>query len=174
MASNIEAQESKPLVELCAGLTRLKEEHIPLLQKIDNLLLLSEQIEKEGDSLQKFAELKSQVEAFKGEIVIHSQHEENALFLLMAKHIDPSTGPIAVNTGEHKEARSLLDSFLEKAGNEKLTSTEIKESLEIIMNAANLLKNHFAKEENLLFPKAENMLTADEKSELLTRIQEIK
>jgi hemerythrin-like domain-containing protein len=78
-----------------------------------------------------------------------------------------------VNTDEHKQARSLLGSFLEKAGNDKLTLTEIKESIEGIRSAANLLKNHFAKEENILFPKAESLLSDQEKAELYRKIQEI-
>ncbi|MCQ6282061.1 hemerythrin domain-containing protein [Bacillus sp. EB600] len=173
MSNSMNALRNIQSVELCAGLTRLKEEHVPLLEKIDSILLLSEQIENEEDSHKSFADLKNLVELFQLELKPHSQREEEGLFQLLGIYIGTTSGPVVVNTDEHKQARALLGAFLEKAGNDKLTLREIKESIEGIRSAANLLKNHFAKEENILFPKAESLLSEQEKAELYSKMQEI-
>ena len=174
MSIDVNTLGSTQALELCPGLALLKEEHVPLLAKIDSILLETEQINKEEDSLKNFADLKNQVEAFKVELEPHSRREEEALFQLLAAYMDPASGPIAVNTGEHKQAADLLCAFLEKAGKDSLTLTEIKEATVGIISAANLLKKHFSKEENILFPKAESLLSDEEKKELYRRIQENK
>jgi hemerythrin-like domain-containing protein len=43
----------------------------------------------------------------------------------------------------------------------------------LIKNAYYTLTQHFAKEENVLFPMAENLLSKEEKEELYKRIKEI-
>jgi regulator of cell morphogenesis and NO signaling len=44
----------------------------------------------------------------------------------------------------------------------------------LIKSAYLILTEHFAKEENVLFPMAERMLSDDEKEKLYQKIQEIK
>jgi regulator of cell morphogenesis and NO signaling len=50
----------------------------------------------------------------------------------------------------------------------------LKTRAELIRDAYYILTEHFSKEENVLFPMAERMLTNEEKEELYQKIQQIK
>ncbi len=163
-----------PAAELSAGLAQLKGEHPPLFKKLEELESLTEQIEK-GDNIEPtFADLKTNVENFKAELDPHSEREEGVLFPMMGKYIGTESGPIAVMEYEHEQAKSSIKTFLTKSEKDQLSVDEMKYLAEFVTNAVNILTAHFSKEENVLFPMAERMLSEEEKEELFKRIQEIK
>jgi len=86
----------------------------------------------------------------------------------MAKYIGRQMGPIAVMEYEHELAKQNLKKFLEAV--EQLEGTadagRAKEIASYALQAHAVLTDHFMKEENVLFPMAENMLNAEEKAEL--------
>ena len=159
--------------ELSPGLARLKGEHAPLREKLAGLFSLTEKIESEENINQLFVELIKSVETFKAELDSHSEREEGVLFPMMGTYIGTTSGPIAVMEYEHEQAKSFINAFLENAEKENPTLEEMKNSAELVKNAHNILTEHFTKEENVLFPMAERMLSDEEKEELLKRIQEI-
>lgn len=161
-------------LELCQGLSQLKAEHPSLLKKLDGLLALTEELEREANIQSRFKDLKTMVEVFKAELDPHSEREEGVLFPMMGEYIGTASGPIAVMEYEHDQAKNLIRTFLEKAGHSKLSAEEMKNASELVKNACLILIEHFSKEENVLFPMAEKMLSDDEKAELYLKIQEIK
>lgn len=163
-----------PPAELSKGLAQLKREHGPLREKLEGLSKLTEQIGKEIDVTQTFAQLKISVEVFKAELDPHSEREEGVLFPMMGQYIGMTTGPIAVMEYEHEQAKMHIKAFLEKAENANLTAEEMNAGAELVKNAYTILTDHFTKEENVLFPMAERMLSDEEKEELFNKIQEIK
>ena len=66
-----------------------------------------------------------------------------------------------------------MNDFLEKAEQSGLSLEVMKELTQLVKSAYHILTEHFSKEENVLFPMAERMLSDDEKKELYRRIQEI-
>jgi regulator of cell morphogenesis and NO signaling len=74
---------------------------------------------------------------------------------------------------EHDQAKSNIGSFLAKVESDLDSNEEKKKAAELIQNAYFILTEHFSKEENVLFPMAERMLTDEEKEELFQKIQEI-
>lgn len=158
---------------LCEGLQQLKNEHPPLLQMLSDLLNLSLKIE-EGDTMEAdFTKLRLAVVEFLGELGPHSDREEGVLFEMMAGYIGRDMGPIAVMEYEHDQAKRFIGTFLDntKNGTEGFTKEEMVENAALIKNANYTLVSHFAKEESILFPMAENMLSAEEKQELAERIK---
>lgn len=173
MSGCMGAFSGMPAVELCAGLTQLKAEHVVLLEKLDGLFLLSEKIEKDVDIADNFARLKESVVAFKAELEPHSDREEMVLFPMMGVYIGTTSGPIAVMEYDHDQAKGLIGRFLENAGSAQASSDEMKNLSQLIKNAYSILTEHFAKEENVLFPMAERMLSAEEKAEFFQKIKQI-
>jgi len=170
MDSCINAFSQLPKVELAEGLALLVGEHVPLREKIDGLLSLTLQLKSSKSNTEKAVELKNKVSEFKGKLVPHSEREEEILFPMLGTYIGTESGPIVMMEYEHEQAHSLIDSFLEKAEGSELFPEEIKADAEKIEKACNLLKEHFSKEELVLYPMAERMLSADEKSEILDKV----
>lgn len=159
-------------VELSKGLHQLKSEHPSLLAQLEGLFNLTKQIQEDSDIDNIFEELTNKVNEFKEALEPHSEREEGVLFPMMGVYIGTTSGPIAVMEYEHDQAKAKIHEFLEKAGSSK-TEQEKKNLSDLVKNAYYILTEHFAKEENVLFPMAERMLSDDEKEELYQRIQEI-
>jgi hemerythrin-like domain-containing protein len=174
MSGCMSAMGGMPPVELSNGLKQLKSEHPPLLTQLENLFQLTQLIDQEMDTEKNFNELIMKVEYLKAELDPHSEREEGVLFPMMAVYIGTTSGPIAVMEYEHDQAKSQIKAFLDKSVNGELTVEEMKQSAELIKNAYFILSDHFAKEENVLFPMAERMLSNEEKEELYQKIQQIK
>lgn len=163
-----------PQAELSEGLTQLKSEHPPLLGQLDELYALTQQIDQEIDVENNFKVLIAKVKAFKAALDPHSEREEGVLFPMMGVYIGTTSGPIAVMEFEHDQAKANIAAFLATAEVAQGATDEKKKSAELIQNAYFILTEHFSKEENVLFPMAERMLTDEEKAELFRKIQEIK
>lgn len=163
-----------PSGELSEGLKQLKSEHPPLLAQLEELYSLTQKIDQEIVLEESFNELIKKVKEFKAALDPHSEREEGVLFPMMGVYIGTTSGPIAVMEYEHDQAKANIVAFLEKSADVPSSPGEIKSLAELIQNAYFILTDHFAKEENVLFPMAERMLTDEEKLELYRKIQEIK
>lgn len=159
-------------VELSKGLYQLKSEHPPLLAQLEGLFILTQQIKEDSSIDNSFEELIIKVNEFKAALDPHSEREEGVLFPMMGVYIGTTSGPIAVMEYEHDQAKAKIHEFLEKA-NSSITVEEKKNLSDLVKNAYFILTEHFAKEENVLFPMAERMLSNEEKEELYKKIQEI-
>lgn len=159
--------------ELSSGLKQLKGEHPALLAQLQELNELTRQIGKRIEFEENFNILKRKVAEFKESLDPHSEREEGVLFPMLGAYIGTTSGPIAVMEYEHDQAKSKIAEFLEKAAS-NLSEEEKLELAGLIKDAYIILTDHFAKEENVLFPMAERMLTIEEKDELYRKIQEIK
>lgn len=158
-------------VQLCAPLAQLKREHGPLREQMDAFAREAQHIGDASDITDwrdPLETLKASVDAFVRELDPHSEREEGHLFPLMAKYIGRTTGPIAVMEYEHDMAKRNLKAFREEV--ERLTEPvdagRAKEIASLALQAHAILTDHFMKEENVLFPMAENMLNAEEKEQL--------
>ncbi len=163
---------------LSPALARLKEEHIPLRAQMDEFYMLAKDIGAD-DSVDNWADalrnLQEKAVSFMNELDPHSIREEDVLFPMMAKYIGREMGPIAVMEYEHDQAKKNLKQFTEKM--DQIQGTVGKEEAKGIaahlMNAYVILTEHFMKEENVLFPMAQQMLTEEEKEELVRKFNEI-
>jgi len=155
---------------LCPPLERLKQEHADLREKMDRFHELAESVESNPDTDpdQRLTELRNLVSSFYDQLEIHSEKEENHLFSVMARYIGRDVGPIAVMEYEHEQARKTLRMFIDQSGNHlaALETGDVKTIASYAIQAYSLLSTHFMKEENILFPMADHMLSPEEKTKL--------
>jgi regulator of cell morphogenesis and NO signaling len=162
--------------ELCEALQVLKNEHIQLNEQKLDLFEKAGGIMKESSPekrMEKLTGLRSKVEAFMTALESHSQKEEGHLFELMASYIGRSHGPIVVMEMEHDQAKELISAFLKEteliSGNREF----VHETCKLIIEAYHVLTSHFMKEEQVLFPMAQNLLSEVEKERLLEAVREV-
>lgn len=157
-------------VVLSAPLQRLMGEHVSLRADMDLFYDITEEIAFDSgtDVVQLFAKLYEQVSAFETKLKAHSRREEEGLFPMMSRRLKEDDGIIEVMEYEHKKAEKHLQEFLSEA--EQAGSTIDEDDVQwitvIAVQAHATLQQHFAKEEKVLFPLAENILSVDEKREL--------
>ncbi|MBV7503939.1 hemerythrin domain-containing protein [Bacillus sp. sid0103] len=173
MSGCMSALGGMPQAELCKGLKQLKSEHPPLLKQLEEIYDLTQKIDQEIDIETNYATLTTIVNEFKTALDPHSEREEGILFPMMGVYIGTTSGPIAVMEYEHDQAKANIGEFLTKVESGLGSIEEKKQAAQLIQNAYFILTEHFSKEENVLFPMAERMLTDEEKAELFQKIQEI-
>ena len=106
---------------------------------------------------------------------LHHAKEEQLLFPLMVqKGFSNQTGPVAVMLHDHEEGRNFVKGMAEsislyKTGN----SDAVKVIYSNMLGYTDLLKNHIAKENNVLFRMADNVLTLAEQESLLLEFSKI-
>ena len=98
----------------------------------------------------------------------HHRKEEGVLFKAMAVHGMPDhDGPIGVMLKEHEEARRLTRGM--RDGAERMAAGDAAASGEVAsyaMDYVGLLRAHIQKEDNVLFPMADQIIPADEEAQV--------
>jgi len=115
--------------------------------------------------MNELAELRREIQ---GEVLRHFREEEQGLFPVLGRHIDSSSGPIAMLMEEHAQFRQLELQFEEAlAALESQYEDGWEEKLCQAGDAiGRLMPPHIEKEESVLFPMAEQMLGEDEWAEV--------
>lgn len=98
----------------------------------------------------------------------HHKKEEGVLFPAMqAAGIPSEGGPIGVMLAEHEQARHLTAAM--RAAAEKLEAGDARASEQVIQNALQyvaLLRGHISKEDNILFPMADQAIQGAAQAEV--------
>lgn len=93
----------------------------------------------------------------------HHAKEEGTLFPRMKEHgIPEQGGPLGVMLQEHEMGRAYIRE-LEQA----IERDDSAQIIEAIRGYVSLLRDHIAKENDILFPMAERVLSADEQARLM-------
>jgi len=105
----------------------------------------------------------------------HNQKEERALFPMLARRGVPSEGgPVAVMLGEHGQARELVGRIdaaaAAYAGGDAGALAPLKQAFGAY---AALCKQHFWKENDILYPLANRVLSPEDAAEVLDEIDEV-
>lgn len=95
------------------------------------------------------------------EVACHFALEEQALFPLLARHLDLEHGPLAVMNAEHAAFREGLAGLAAALHGGDLTAQRTQ-AVQLI----ELLRAHIDKEDHVLFPMAEHLLSASEQDEV--------
>lgn len=105
----------------------------------------------------------------------HHGKEEDILFVAMtARDMPQDSGPVAVMLHEHEEGRRLTAGFRSAA--EQMKNGDASGSVDVVRNVfdyVNLLREHIAKEDNVLFPMAEQLIPADDMQEMSREFEQI-
>lgn len=100
---------------------------------------------------------------------VHNKKEEEHLFpLIQERGVPRDGGPLAVMLQEHEQSRELLAELQAVAGAHVDGADNIEELRGIYAGYAELLKNHFWKENDILYPMAQRVMS-DEDDERVVR-----
>jgi hemerythrin-like domain-containing protein len=104
----------------------------------------------------------------------HHGKEEDILFVaLTTKHMPRDSGPVAVMLQEHDEGRRYTAGIRSAA--EQTKAGDASAADEIVHNALNyvqLLRQHIFKEDNVLFPMAEQLIMGDELQDVSRKFEQ--
>jgi len=105
-----------------------------------------------------FTHAKENFLAFKAGLQKHIAWEEDILFPIFEKKTGILPGPTSVMREEHRLIGEILESIHERVKNSDTSSNQTEQSLLLILGQHNL------KEENVLYPALDRVLTEEEKS----------
>ncbi|MCZ6692075.1 MAG: hemerythrin domain-containing protein [Planctomycetota bacterium] len=138
--------------------TILSREHQVILSRLGEL----EDALKDLD----LAMLEDVLRFFEADLPLHRRKEEEILFPVLARHIGAEGGPISAMLAEHETEKAYLED-LRRAVNEVKSGADaggaVRSSATAILF---LLRAHIQKEDEFLFPMAEQFLTDEEKAEV--------
>lgn len=111
------------------------------------------------------------IEAFKafiGAMQVHFDMEETVLFPAFEQATGSSAGPTAVMRGEHQQMREIFDELRDALDRQEADDfSGVADTLNI------MLQQHNMKEEGILYPMADRMLSA-RRDALLTEMSNLK
>lgn len=105
----------------------------------------------------------------------HHGKEELRLFpMLQSRGLPTHVGPVAVMLEEHEMGRAEIRKMdAELAGAEHGERDAAKRFAEAAHNYVQLLRDHIAKEDNILFPMAESVLRDEDRAKLLAQFASV-
>lgn len=109
-------------------------------------------LEKNIPAAQDLTLVKSQGAMLTAALATHAHMEDELLFNALEAHMDPQFGPLAVMRMEHNEIEGSLVRLQEVQN--------LVEAKNLLLHAIQIARAHFAKEEQVLFPMAGQMLEA--------------
>ncbi|PZD93165.1 hypothetical protein DNH61_24260 [Paenibacillus sambharensis] len=123
-------------------------------------------------------ELYRHVRAFTRQWEFHSYQEDQILFPVLIKYMSIDSVPITAMEEEHRQIRTALAKFSEQvmASTPSSNPAAVLPAAELAIEAFRLITDHFDKEERVLFPMVQTMLTErdmellDKKLEAITMI----
>ena len=145
----------------------LRREHDIVLLKLDAL----EGAAGNGD----FDRVRAMLPFFENEIQLHRRKEEEVLFPLLARYMGETSGPIACMLHEHQEEKELVR-MLRSAVDDVARARGEDAQPEVLRRAGDFvafLRNHIRKENEVLFPMAEQVLSDEEKEQTRTGMSRI-
>lgn len=152
----------------------LKEEHQVILRMIKVLTVASDKLERGEDvSLDVFKKAVDFIGTFADRC--HHGKEQDALFPAMGERgIPTGGGPIAVMLMEHEKGRKYVRGLAEVlAKYERGDKTAKKAIMENARSYAELLDQHIYKEDNILYPMGDRVLSPSDNKELSEKFEKI-
>ena len=143
------------------------DEGIKYLARLDNA---ADSIRQNGFSAEAFEQIAEAIRFVDVDIRQHNEKEEKYLFPLMDRHVN---GPAKVMRSEHRElwrVFSELRKSVKDVEEGRIHGTSIKELLQSSKLLVELLSQHIAKENEVLFPMAKQVLSSEEYEQLKEEI----
>ena len=101
---------------------------------------------------------------FDERLPLHRRKEEEVLFPALGRHIGTEGGPIACMLHEHQDEREKIEAIRRALARGPGDPSSWKEILAAGGYILGLLRNHIAKENQILYPLAEEALSSEEKA----------
>lgn len=142
----------------------LENDHVQILRLIEVMERITESANPNVDHLELIVKV---IREFADGL--HHAKEEQLLFPLMVqKGFSNESGPVAVMLHDHAEGRNFVKGIADNIALFKSGGSDaLKAIYRNMLGYADLLKNHIAKENNVLFRMADNTFTPAEQESLL-------
>lgn len=116
--------------------------------------------------------LRTKITEFLKPFQSHIKKEEEYLFPLLSQYIGNEQGPVLAVEEEHQEIEAYIGHFLHHT-NGNLTDLSLEQIREIVQDAGEayeVITIHFVKEESIIFPMVEDVLTPNEQYTLFENL----
>lgn len=145
------------------GMDQLREEHELLKREMMELYGMAKVVGQDSDVLNWSSSLnylRSKTVEFMEKMDAHSLWEDQVLFPMVRDYSGQKLEQLMVLEEEHKLAHGHIMSFLHllEEAEAPVSSMKAKEAAACLLEAYTVLAGHFCKEEEKLFPLAEQML----------------
>jgi hemerythrin-like domain-containing protein len=144
---------------------QLRSEHDRALAMLDQLEAALKDLTAPGAS----AAVQEAITFLDEEVRAHNEREEECLFPSLEKYL-PQSGPTAQMRHEHREFWSTLSLFKAALRQKTLSPSAVRKQGMAVVNA---LGNHIDKENQVLFPMAQQLLSAEEKAGVARKMEEL-
>jgi hemerythrin-like domain-containing protein len=145
------------------------------------VLLILDAAEREGESIRRtglvqVANVEEMVDFFTNFVErCHHRKEEQHLFpVLQERGLPGGGGPVAVMLSEHEQGRAagrtLRAALARFSSGEQSTAADLADAL---LYYASYLRSHIFKENNVLFPMADQVLSAGDRAELARAFERV-
>ncbi|MDG5789187.1 hemerythrin domain-containing protein [Evansella sp. AB-P1] len=154
----------------CKAIQHLLDEHPLLKNKMKDFYYIASHLAYKptrADRRKLLDDLYNEVQVFYELMKKHAFKEEDYLFQLLTRYIGAENGPISSMEQEHLVVKENITLFIEKYTNVNINNPdEIREMTHYISIIFHTLTDHLLKEEEILFPLAEQLLSEKEKQQL--------
>ncbi|NHN33623.1 hemerythrin domain-containing protein [Paenibacillus agricola] len=157
------------MTALSEALERLKQEHGELKLVLQEMEKQATQVELSNDklgSMQSLLHLRLWTLAFREELERHSNWEEAELFPFLNAYFNSNMAPTMIPSfwtieKDHELADEYMQSFLRAVHKLKANpeAMSLNQAAAYLVQACRILQEHFVKEEELVFPLTEQVLT---------------
>lgn len=149
----------------------LLEEHARIRSVVVPALAAGRDRQDHGDSApgEGYPSLQALAVLLEGDLARHAAKEDDVLFPAIESRLGPGEGPTSVMREEHRRIHVAGDTFrraLEAAGTPAVAGRVTSDLKTSLADLGELIGVHFAKEEGVLFPMAESILSPDELASL--------
>jgi hemerythrin-like domain-containing protein len=104
----------------------------------------------------------------------HAKEEKHLFVMLQQRGIPSGSGPVAMMLAEHEMGRKLIrtiaEALLDARAGKASAMTSVKDNLKAYVE---LLRNHIQKEDNVLFPMADRLLSAADQQALAAEFERV-
>lgn len=138
----------------------LRDEHQVVLKHLKRL----EAAVDDGPDGMDLDAIESVLVFFRDSLPLHRRKEEEVLFPLLGDRIGHEEGPVACMLHEHQIERGLVEKLRDAAARARHGEASRGEARTAARAIVELLRNHIAKEDQVLFPMAEQALDEIDKA----------
>lgn len=158
-------EQTVDMVEvLGSGLDRLKEEHLTLKHDLMELYGMARAVGLDDDVINwsgSMDNLRRKLTVFMNELDVHSEWEDHVLFPMVQEYSGEDMVYVSSLEADHERAKEQVHRFIEASSrlSAPVCCQQAREAAALLLDAYETLNSHFQKEEEVLFPIAEQMLT---------------
>ena len=151
-------------------IAQLMEEHNDALVQLKLLNKAVEEFRQDGYSVVNARKIYAALEFIEEEVSVHNRKEEVALFPVLERYVE---GPTRIMREDHKKLKKgfvQLSNAIRAIEKNKDSFSAIKKLSGISKNVVQLFVNHIHKENYILFPLVQKLLTREELREIAKKM----